>query len=105
MPSASSRPTRRPAASARSPSTGEPGSRSVAVPAGESVDVSIPGVCLNYGLPAPTPRDTLTLMDVDTYTTDPRIRKALRTLATVGTSHGVAQAVMWHLCNDLPFEP
>ncbi|MHB1559398.1 MAG: hypothetical protein ACYC61_18265 [Isosphaeraceae bacterium] len=86
------------------PVTGEPGSRSVAVPAGESIDVSIPGVCLNYGRPAPTPRDTLSLMDVDTYTTDPRIRKALRTLATVGTSHGVAQAVMWNLCDDLSFE-
>ncbi len=61
------------------PTTGEPRSRSVAVPAGESVDLTIPGVCLNYGLPAPTGRDTLTVMDVDEYTTDPRIRKALRT--------------------------
>jgi hypothetical protein len=86
------------------PAIGEPRSRSVAVPAGESVDLTIPGVCLNYGLPAPTPRDTLTVMDVDSYTTDPKIRKALRTLAAVGTSHGVAQAVMWRLCNDLTFE-
>jgi hypothetical protein len=77
---------------------------SVAVPAKESIDVSVPGVCLNYGLAAPTPRDTLILMDVDTYTTDARIRKALRSLATMGTSHGVAQAVMWRICNDLSFE-
>ncbi|MGP0068129.1 MAG: hypothetical protein ACLQGP_31595 [Isosphaeraceae bacterium] len=77
---------------------------SVGVPAKETVDVSVPGVCLNYGLPAPTGRDTLTLVDVDSYTTDPRIRKALRSLATLGTSHGVAQAVMWRICNDLPFE-
>jgi hypothetical protein len=86
------------------PTTGEPNSRSVAVPAGQTVDVTIPGVCLNYGLPAPTPRDTLTVMDVDSYTTNPRIRKALRTLSTLGTSHGVAQAVMWRICNDLTFE-
>jgi hypothetical protein len=86
------------------PTTGEPRARSVAVPAGESIDLTIRGVCLNYGLPAPTPRDTLIVMDVETYTTDPKIRKALRTLATFGTSHGVAQAVMWRLCNDLPFE-
>jgi hypothetical protein len=86
------------------PATGEPRSRSVAVPAGETIDLTIPGVCLNYGRPAPTPRDTLTIMDVDSYTTDPRVRKALRTLATVGTSHGVAQSVMWHVCNDMPFE-
>jgi hypothetical protein len=86
------------------PTTGEPRSRSVAVPPGETVDLTIPGVCLNYGLPAPTPRDTLTVMDVDQYTNDPRVRKALRSLATYGTSHGVAQAVMWRLCNDLSFE-
>jgi hypothetical protein len=86
------------------PATGEGRPRPVVVPAGESVDLTVRGVCLNYGLPAPAPRDTLIVMDVDTYTTDPKIRKALRTLATLGTSHGVAQAVMWRLCNDLPFE-
>jgi hypothetical protein len=86
------------------PASGETQSRSLAVPVGETIDVSITAVCLNYGKPSPTGRDKLTLMDVDTYTADPRVRKALRTLATRGTSHGVAQAVMWHLCNDLPFE-
>jgi hypothetical protein len=86
------------------PPTTDAATRSVAVPARETVDVSVVGVCLNYGLPAPTGRDTLTLVDVDTYTTDPRIRKGLRSLATLGTSHGVAQAVMWRLCNDLSFE-
>jgi hypothetical protein len=84
--------------------TADPVTRSVAVPAGETIEVSVPGVCLNYGLPAPSGRDKLTLLDVGTYTTDPRVRKALRSLATLGTSHGVAQAVMWRLCNDLPFE-
>ena len=74
------------------------------VPAGESVDLVVPGVCLNYGLPAPTPRDTFTLMDVDSYTTDNRVRKSLRSLCLLGTSQGVAQAVMWRVCSDLPFE-
>ena len=43
-------------------------------------------------------------MTVDEYTPNPRIRKALRSLATYGTSLGVAQSVMWRVCNDLPFE-
>src|SRR5512135_52114 len=43
-------------------------------------------------------------MDVDEYSPDPRVRKALRSLATYGTSHGTAQAVMWRVCNNLPFE-
>jgi hypothetical protein len=32
------------------------------------------------------------------------VRKALRSLASYGTSQGVAQAVMWRVCNDLSFE-
>ena len=74
------------------------------VPVGETIELNIPAVCLNYGWPTPTPRDTFRLMDVDEYSPDPRVRKALRSLATYGTSLGVAQAVMWRVCNDLPFE-
>ena len=77
---------------------------SVTVPAGETLELSVPAVCLNYGLRAPTSSDTLTLMDVDDYTTNPRVRKGLRSLCRLGTSQGVAQAVMWHLCSDLSFE-
>ena len=82
----------------------EPRSRAVAVPVGETIELSIPAVCLNYGWPTPTARDTFRLMTVEEYTPDPRIRKALRSLATYGTSLGVAQSVMWRVCNDLPFE-
>jgi hypothetical protein len=61
-------------------------------------------VCLNFGLPTPTPRDRFRLVDVDDYSNDPRVRKALRALSSLGTSHGTAQAVMWRVCNNLPFE-
>jgi hypothetical protein len=76
----------------------------VAVPVGQRVEIAIPAVCLNYGMPTPTARDKFALMDVNDYSPDPRVRKALRSLATLGTSHGVAQATMWHLCNGVPFE-
>lgn len=76
----------------------------VTVPAGKTVELTVPGVCLNFGLPTPTPRDKFELMDVDEFTKDPRARKALRSLATLGTSQGVAQAAMWRICNDVPFE-
>jgi hypothetical protein len=84
--------------------TDESPSRAVAVPVGETIDLTIPGVCLNYGLPTPTPRNTFRLVDVNEYSSNPYVRKALRSLATYGTSHGVAQAVMWRVCNDLSFE-
>ena len=72
------------------------------VPAGQKVDLDIPAVCLNFGLPTPTPRDKFRLMDVDDYSKDVRVRKALRCLATLGTSHGTAQAAMWRVCNKRP---
>src|SRR5437763_672055 len=43
-------------------------------------------------------------MDVDAYTPDARVRKALKSLATIGTSQGVAQATMWHVCNGMSFD-
>lgn len=82
---------------ATSPST-------VTIPASETSELVIPAVCLNFGLPTPTPRDTFTLMDVDDYSPDVRVRKSLRSLALLGTSLGVAQSVMWRVCNDVPFE-
>jgi hypothetical protein len=79
-------------------------SGTVTVPVGQTVEIAVPAVCLNFGLPTPTPRDKFVLKDVDDYSQDPRVRKALRSLATLGTSHGVAQAAMWRVCNNVPFE-
>lgn len=78
--------------------------RGLAVPVGETIELSLPAVCLDFGKPAPTGRVKLTLMDVDDFSNDPRVRRALRGLATLGTSQGVAQAVMWNLRDDLSFE-
>ena len=78
--------------------------RVVSVPVGQTVELTVPGVCLNFGIRTPNVRDKFELVDVDDYTTDVRARKALRSLATYGTSQGVAQATMWRVCNDMPFE-
>jgi hypothetical protein len=78
--------------------------RLITVPVGETIELNIPAVCLNFGWATPTPRDKFKLMDVEEYSPNPRVRKALRSLATYGTSLGVAQAVMWHVCNDLAFD-
>jgi len=86
------------------PVTADQSSLTVAVPPGQTVEVTLPSVCLNFGLPSPTYRDQLILKDVDDHSQDPRVRKALRSLATLGTSQGVAQAVMWQVCNNVSFE-
>ncbi len=82
----------------------ESGDHGVAVPAGQSIDLNLVSVCLNFGVRTPNPRDKFDLVDVNDYTNDPRARKALRSLATYGTSQGVAQAAMWRVCNDVPFD-
>lgn len=76
----------------------------VAVSPGQTLEFHVPSVCLNYGITTPTSRHVFELVDVGTYTTDPRVQKALRSLATLGTSQPVAQAVMWHVANGLSFE-
>ncbi len=77
---------------------------SVTVPAGQTVDLTLSAVCLNYGLKTPTAKDKLELVDVEDYTRDPRVRKGLRSLATYGTSFGVAQAAIWNIANGLSFD-
>lgn len=76
----------------------------ITVPPGQPLQVTISAVCLNFGLPDPTPRDGFELMDVAEYTPDVRSQRALRSLATLGTSQPVAQAVAWNVFNGLSFE-
>ncbi|WP_422931198.1 hypothetical protein [Singulisphaera sp. PoT] len=80
------------------------GEGAVTVPAGQRIELIVPGVCLNFGAPTPTLRDSFHVVDVDQYTNDPRARKALRSLATLGTSQGVAQAAVWSVFNGVSFE-
>ena len=88
----------------RSVAVRTPGSLTgLALDAGQTLELAVPSICLNYGLPTPTSRDRFELVDVENYTTDLLRRKALRTLATLGTSQKVAQAVVWNVFNGLSF--
>lgn len=73
----------------------------IVVPPGVNIHFLLPSVCLNYGVATPTAQNVFHLMDVDEYTQDPRARKALRSLATLGTGQTVAQAVAWAVFNHL----
>ncbi|QDV36488.1 hypothetical protein [Tautonia plasticadhaerens] len=83
------------------PVSGESTAQAVTVPSGEEVSVSLPAVCLNYGLADPKPADRFELLDVSEYSPDARVQRALRSLATYGTGRRVAQVVMWNVCNGL----
>ena len=68
---------------------------------GQDTRFDLPSVCLNFGVPTPKPSNQFRLVSVEEYTNDPRARKALKSLATLGTSQGVAQAVVWHVFNGM----
>jgi hypothetical protein len=80
---------------------GEPAG--VTLSPGKSIALTLPSVCLNYGVRTPAGRDKFDVVNIDDYSNDPRVRRALRSLATFGTSQGVAQAVMWNVCNGVSF--
>ncbi|MDB5349789.1 MAG: hypothetical protein JWN86_1036 [Planctomycetota bacterium] len=75
----------------------------IGVSPGQTIELPVPSVCLNFGLPTPTAKNVFELVDVETFTPDVRVRKALKSLATLGTSQGVAQATMWNVCNGMSF--
>jgi hypothetical protein len=83
---------------------GTPDPRALAIAAGQTLEIDLPSVCLNYGDPTPTPKDEFKLVMVEDYTPDVRQQKALRSLATLGTSQKVAQAVVWNVFNGLSFD-
>jgi hypothetical protein len=87
----------------RSVDVSAPEPEGIAVPSGQTVELFIPSVCLNFGVPTPTPRNVFTLMSVEDYTPDARAQKALKSLAVLGTSQGVAQAVAWHVFNGMTY--
>ena len=93
-----------PQAGFRSVAVTDTSATSVTVPAGQTVELTLPALCLNYGLKTPTSKDKLELVDVEDYTRDVRVRKTLRSLATYGTSFGVAQAALWNVANGLSFD-
>ena len=81
-----------------------PDAEGVAISPGQTLEFHVPSVCLNFGVATPTSKNVFNLVDVDDYAKDVRVRKALKSLATLGTSQPVAQAVMWSVCNGLTFE-
>jgi hypothetical protein len=74
------------------------------VPAGKTIAVRSPTVCLDYGLREPTPRLTYRLVPLDTVSQDQRLAVILGGLSTGHVSQKVAQAAAWHLSSGRTWE-
>lgn len=74
------------------------------VPAGKTVAVRAPTVCLDYGRRDPTPRMPYRLVALETVSQDPRLAVILGGLATGHVPQKVAQAAAWHLSSGRTWE-
>jgi hypothetical protein len=74
------------------------------VPAGKTLTLRVPLVCLEHGLPEPTPRMAYKLSPLAAFSEDPRLAVLLGGLATGHLSQKVAQAAAWHVSSGRTWE-
>jgi hypothetical protein len=61
-------------------------------------------VCLEYGKPEPSPRYPYKLVEVQSFSSDPKVAIMLEALGRGEVSQKVAQAAAWHLSSGLAWE-
>jgi len=61
-------------------------------------------VCLEYGKPEPSPRYPYKLVELETFSSDPKVAVMLEALGRGEVSQKVAQAAAWHLSSGLSWE-
>jgi len=66
--------------------------------------VRFPTVCLEHGKAEPTPRVPYRLVELQTFSEDPRLAFVLKALADGRVTQKVAQAAAWHVANGLSWE-
>jgi len=74
------------------------------VPAGKTVAVRAPTVCLDYGRREPTPRMTYKLAAIETVSQDERLAVILGGMVHGHVPQKVAQAAAWHLSSGRTWE-
>jgi hypothetical protein len=74
------------------------------VPAGKTIKVKVPCVCLEHGKPDPKPRVPYKIVPLETVTAEPAVAGVLARLGEGKYSQRVAQAAAWHLANGMTWE-
>lgn len=74
------------------------------VPAGKTLTLRVPLVCLEYGLNEPTPRMSYRLSPLAAFSEDPRLALLLGGLASGHVPQNVAQAAAWHVSSGRSWE-
>ena len=74
------------------------------VPAGKTLTLRVPLVCLEYGLKEPTPRIPYRLTQLESFSPDPRLAVILGGLASGHLTQSVAQAAAWNVASGRSWE-
>jgi hypothetical protein len=74
------------------------------VPAGKTIKVKVPCVCLEHGKADPKPRIPYKIVPLESVTSEPRVAGVLASLGDGKYSQRVAQAAAWHLANGMTWE-
>jgi len=74
------------------------------IPPERSRTFRVPTVCLEYGKPEPSPRQTYKLIRTDSYSSDPKLGLVLASLGRGELPQKVAQAAAWHLSSGLSWQ-
>jgi hypothetical protein len=61
-------------------------------------------VCLEYGKPEPSPRYPYKLVEVEVFSSDPKVAIMLEALGRGEVSQKVAQVAAWHVASGLSWE-
>jgi hypothetical protein len=61
-------------------------------------------VCLEHGKPEPSPRVPYKLVELESFSQDPRLPVVMAALFTGAVSQKTAQAAAWHIANGLSWE-
>lgn len=74
------------------------------IPPQTRVRLDFHSVCLNHGLQAPSKRHRYSLVDIDKYTDDEKLKELLALVGTGKLDPEAAQAVTWHLTDGMSYE-
>ena len=66
--------------------------------------VKVTTVCLEHGKPEPSPLRPYKLVELESYSDDPRLEQLMQSIGKGEISQKVAQAAAWHIANGLTWQ-
>jgi hypothetical protein len=83
---------------------GQQGGGMFSLPPEKTRVVKVTTVCLEHGKPEPSPLRPYKLVELESYSDDPRLEQLMQSIGKGEISQKVAQAAAWHIANGLTWQ-